>query len=225
MLSLIITIDGPAGAGKGTLARILAKIYHLAHLDTGLLYRGVALKMFKEGCDVSDQEAAVRIASSLSINDLEDPSLRDEKTGNLASHVATIPRVREVLLNLQRNFAKNPPEGSLGVVLDGRDIGRLVFPEAPCKIYVTASPEVRATRRLKELHQKEINSIYETVLEDIKARDARDRERKFSPLLPAEDAFIIDTSKLGIDEVVKKACFFVDSTYPDAKKTVASPHE
>ena len=111
------------------------------------------------------------------------------------------------------------------MILDGRDIGLVVLPEAPCKIYVTASPEVRAKRRLKELHQKGINSIYEAVLEDIRTRDARDQTRDVSPLRPAEDAFILDTSELNIDDVVEKACFFVDSKYPEAQKKRRSSSE
>ena len=218
MSFIIIAIDGPAGAGKGTLARNLSHIYHLAHLDTGLLYRAVALKMVEGGEDIADKDAAVRTALSLKAADLKNPSLRDEAIGNAASHIAPFPKVRKILLNFQRAFAKNLPPGKQGVVLDGRDIGLVVLPQALCKIYVTASSKVRAERRLKELHQKGIDSIYEAVLEDIRTRDARDRERKVSPLQPAEDAFILDTSELGIDGVIKKACFFVDSKYPKAYK-------
>jgi len=215
---IIIAIDGPAGAGKGTLARHLAHIYQLNHLDTGLLYRAVALKMVEGGEDIADKEAAVRTALSLKTTDLKNPSLRDEAIGNAASHIAIFPEVRTILLEFQRKFAKKPSSGKQGVVLDGRDIGRVVLPKASCKIFVTASPRVRAERRLKELHQKGIDSIYEAVLEDIKTRDERDRMRKVSPLHPAEDAFILDTSGLGIDEVIKKACLFVDSIYPEAHK-------
>ena len=220
MSFMMIAIDGPAGAGKGTLANHLAHIYHLSHLDTGLLYRAVALKMVEGGEDFADKEAAIKAALSLQIADLKHSSLRDEAIGNMASEIASIPEVRTILLNLQRDFAKKPLGGKQGVVLDGRDIGLVVLPEALCKIYVTASPEIRAKRRLKELHQKGIDSIYEAVLEDIKMRDARDQERKVSPLQPAEDAFILDTSELGIDDTIKKACLFVDSKYPEAQKKV-----
>ncbi len=211
---MMIAIDGPAGAGKGTLARQLAHIYHLAHLDTGLLYRAVALKMSEGKEDLSDKDAALKIASGLKPADLKSPLLRDEEVGNIASQISTIPEVREVLLIFQRDFAKTIFPSKQGVILDGRDIGLVVLPEAPCKIYVTASPEIRAMRRLKELHEKGISGIYEAVLEDIKVRDARDETRKISPLRVADDAFILDTSELGIDEMVEKACLFVDSKYP-----------
>lgn len=214
---LVIAIDGPAGAGKGTLASSLARIYDLAHLDTGLLYRAVALKMIKEGKDLVDHESAVKLALSLEMTDLKDPALREETTGNAASQIALFPEVRESLLKFQRNFSTNPVLRQKGVILDGRDIGLVVLPEAPCKIYVTATPEVRARRRLIELHQRGIEVTYEAILEDIKIRDTRDRERKISPLRPAEDAFILDTSQLGIDDMIEKACLFVNSKYPRAQ--------
>ena len=225
MSFMMIAIDGPAGAGKGTLANHLAHIYHLSHLDTGLLYRAVALKMVEGGEDFADKKAAIKAALSLQATDLKNSSLRDETIGSMASEIASIPEIRTILLNLQRDFAKTPSRGKQGVVLDGRDIGLVVLPEALCKIYVTASPEVRAKRRLKELHQMGIDSIYEATLEDIKVRDARDKMRKVSPLRPAEDAFILDTSELGIDDVIEKACFFVDSKYPKAHKIANSSSE
>jgi len=211
---MMIAIDGPAGAGKGTLARQLARIYHLAHLDTGLLYRAVGLKMLEKGEDLANEKAAIEMALSLHAKDLKNPALRDEAVGNAASHVASVKKVRDILLTFQRNFANTPPADRQGVVLDGRDIGRVVLPDAPCKIYVTASPEVRAERRLKELHEKGIDSIYEAILEDIKVRDARDQTRKISPLCAAPDAYLLDTSTMKIHEVVEKARVYVDSKYP-----------
>lgn len=225
MSFMIIAIDGPAGAGKGTLARHLAHIYHLNHLDSGLLYRAVALKMVEGAKDFADKDAAIQAAASVKATDLKSASLRDEAIGNLASEIAPFPEVRTILLNFQRNFAKRPSHGKQGVIIDGRDIGLTVLPEALCKIYVTASPKIRAMRRLKELQQKGIDSIYEATLEDIKARDTRDRRRKVSPLRPAKDAFILDTSELGIDDVIEKACLFVDSKYPEAQKAAYSSSE
>ena len=220
MSSMLIAIDGPAGAGKGTLAYHLARIYNLSHLDTGLLYRGVALKMIEKKQFLVNEEAAIRAALSLKTEDLKNSSLRDEAVGNLASVIAALPQVREILLKFQRDFAENLVPGKQGVIIDGRDIGLVVFPHSLCKIYVTASPEVRAKRRLKELQQKGISSIYKDVFKDIQARDARDEKRKISPLRPATDAYILDTSELEIDDVIKKACLFVDLKYPEINKIV-----
>ncbi|MBA3813820.1 MAG: (d)CMP kinase [Alphaproteobacteria bacterium] len=215
---MIITVDGPAGAGKGTLAARLAQIYSLDFLDTGLLYRAVALKMLESGEDFNDKEAALRAVLLLNSDDLINPSLRNEAIGSGASIIAVFPEVRSALLAFQRNFASNPSPGKQGVILDGRDIGLVILPEAPCKIFVTASPEVRAERRLKELHQKKIYSTFELILEDMEERDTRDRMRKISPLRPAKDAFILDTTGLNLQDVVEKASFFVDSIYPQAHK-------
>lgn len=220
MQPIIIAIDGPAGAGKGTLARHLASLYHLAHLDTGLLYRAVALKMLEKGYDLANKEHAVSIAHTLHPSDLKKSDLRDEAVGNAASQIAPFSELRETLFKFQIDFAAHPPPGKEGVVLDGRDIGLVILPDAPCKIFVTASPEVRAKRRLKELHQKGIQSIYDAVLEDIRTRDTRDQNRDVSPLRPAEDAYILDTSELDINDVVEKACVFVESKYPDATRTI-----
>jgi Cytidylate kinase len=138
--------------------------------------------------------------------------------GVAASYVGPVPEVRQVLLAFQRNFAAHPPADKQGVVVDGRDIGRVVLSEAPCKIFVIASPEVRAERRLKELQEKGINCTYDSILADIKARDERDETRKASPLKPAEDAYILDTSFLNREECAEKACQYVDSKYPKARK-------
>lgn len=217
---MIIAIDGPAGAGKGTLAHHIARIYSLDHLDTGLLYRAIAWKMLARGEDFKDRDAALRAASLLKKEDLNNPSLRDEVVGNGASLIAVFPELRASLLAFQRDFAKNPSKGKQGVILDGRDIGVVVLPEAPCKIFVTASPSVRAERRRKELHQKKIYCTLESVLEDIKERDARDEKREVSPLRPADDAFILDTSELGIGDVVEQAICFIDSIYSQARKNI-----
>lgn len=218
MSGILIAIDGTAGAGKGTLAYHLAKIYNLAHLDTGLLYRAVGLKMLEKGKDFSDTDAAIKIASSLSLEDCKNPRLREEAVGVAASYVGPISEVRKILLAFQRNFAFSPPQDKQGVVVDGRDIGRVVLPEAPCKIFVIASPQVRAERRLKEMLERGISCTYDSILEDIKTRDERDQTRKASPLKPAEDAYVLDTSCLTIKECVEKACQYVDSKYPEGCK-------
>jgi cytidylate kinase len=215
---MMIAIDGPAGAGKGTLARHLAHLYSLDHLDTGLLYRAVAFKLLATKSELNDHGAALQAALSLKPVDLEHPALRDEVVGQGASIIAVFPEVRQALLDFQRTFAKNPSSDKQGVILDGRDIGLFVLAEAPCKIFVTASPEVRAERRFKELQQKNIWCTFNAILEDLRERDTRDQTREFYALRPADDAFILDTSHLGIQDALEQVSFFVDSVYPKSRK-------
>ena len=202
---MIIAIDGPAAAGKGTLARRLAQRYRLAFLDTGGLYRAAALKALESGGNPADPATAEAAAKRVRAEDLTDPRLRDERVSAAASIMAAIPAVRAALLAFQRDFAHHPPPGFKGTVLDGRDIGTVVCPEADIKLYVTASAEARALRRFKELQEKGANAIYQRVLQDIEQRDARDRERQTAPLRPAADALELDTTALDADAAFEKA--------------------
>ena len=194
---MIIAVDGPAAAGKGTVARALAAHFGYHFLDTGALYRMVGLAVLQAGKDPQDAEAAVTAARGLDPQAFEDGALRNEKVGAAASVVAVIPEVRAALLQFQRDFARRKP----GAVLDGRDIGTVVCPDADVKLYVTASPEVRAKRRQAELR----GTDYDAVLAEIKARDARGSQRAAAPLAAAPDAVVIDTSSLSVSEVVAQA--------------------
>ena len=196
---MIIAIDGPAAAGKGTLSRLLEEHYALAWLETGSLYRAVALKMLRNGEDPDDPESATNAVKLLKPSELHDPALRREDVGEAASKVAAIPSVRAALIGFQRDFAGNPPENAQGAVLDGRDIGTVVCPDADYKIYVTATPEARAHRRFLELREKGEVVDEQTVLAATRERDARDIERATSPLKPAADAYLLDTTNLSID--------------------------
>lgn len=192
---MIIAIDGPAASGKGTLARRLADHFGFHCLDTGLLYRAVARDVARIGFRLDDTWAAVVAARGLDPESFDDPALRGTAAGDAASVVARIPEVRGVLLAYQRAFSRRTP----GAVLDGRDIGTVVAPDADVKIFVTASPEVRAQRRFAEFEARGAGVSYETVLADIVARDARDMGRSNSPLAIATDAILLDTSNLSIE--------------------------
>ena len=205
---LVIAVDGPAAAGKGTLARRLAAHYRLRHLDTGALYRATALRLLRTNGDPARAAAAAAAARDVTAADLDDPALRGEDVGQAASVVATHGAVREALLDYQRTFAAEPP----GAVLDGRDIGTVVCPEAQVKFYLEATAEVRAERRLCELRSRGVESIESSVLEEIIARDVRDSRRSAAPLKPAADASRIDTTALGPDEVFEQAAAIVDSS-------------
>jgi len=205
--SLVIAVDGPAASGKGTIARALARHYGLPHMDTGLLYRAVALSLFRFGGDAGNEFEAVRAVDGLAQVDLSDEELRSEIVGSIASRVSAYPMVRAALLARQRQFAA---QGG-GAVLDGRDIGTVIAPHAAAKLFVTASPEVRAKRRLAELTARGMPAHYEDVLLDIRARDARDSGRDAAPLIQAEDADLLDTSELGVDEAIAAAIRLVDA--------------
>jgi len=190
-----VAIDGPAAAGKGTIARALAEHFGFAHLDTGTLYRAVGLKVLEMGADPAEA------ARTLANEDLERDDLRTPKAAQAASKVAAIPDVRGALLEFQRNFAK--AEG--GAILDGRDIGTVICPDADVKLYVTASDEVRAERRFAELSAKGMDVTLNSVAEDLQARDARDAARQAAPMVAAADALLLDTTKLSIDAAVAQA--------------------
>ena len=208
---VVIAIDGPAASGKGTLARRIAAHLGYAHLDTGLLYRAVGLKLLRAGVDPADVAAARAAAEALDESDLADPELRRDEVANAAGVVAAIPEVRAALFEYQRRFAAAPPGGQPGAVLDGRDIGTVICPNADHKIFVDASVEVRAERRLKELQEKGAGGIPARVLQDMKERDARDRTRAVAPLAPARDALILDTSALSADAAFAAALDFISS--------------
>lgn len=202
---MIVAVDGPAASGKGTLARRIARHFGYAHLDTGRLYRAVGMAVLRRGDDPADPEAAVAAARDLDPAAAEDPALSSDDAARAASQVAAIPEVRRALLKWQRDFAQNPPDGAAGAVLDGRDIGTVVCPEADIKLFVTASVEVRAERRHKELLNRGEDSIYSRVLRDLKERDARDSGRRVAPLIAADDAIVLDTSEMDADAAFAEA--------------------
>lgn len=204
-LRRIVAVDGPAASGKTTLARRLAAHLGLPFLDTGLLYRAVAHRLLQDGRSCDDPRAALAAAQSVVASDLEHPRLRGDAVGQGASQVAVIAEVRDALLALQRRFG----EDGAGAVLAGRDIGTVVRPDAGHKIFVTASPEERARRRCKELRAAGAVAIYERVLADLRQRDARDRSRVVAPLVPARDAFVIDTTDRDVEAAFAIARAFV----------------
>jgi cytidylate kinase len=208
---LVIAIDGPAASGKGTLARRLARALGLAHLESGLLYRATALRLLRDHFDPTNTQAATEAARRITLGELSDPGLRDEATSSAASVVSAYPAVRDALVKLQRDFAAHPPKGTQGVVIDGRDVGTIICPDADFKIFLEASPEIRAERRVRELRAKGLEAISSRVLQDMKERDARDRDRAVSPLKPAEDAFILDTTDLDEDGALQAALAFIRS--------------
>lgn len=207
---MIITIDGPAAAGKGTISAYLSQKYRLAYFDTGMVYRAVGLQMVLTGIDLKNQEAAAEIARNLTFQQMMElsvhPDFRSDIGGQAASIISAYPDVRAALLKMQQNFALKPvfADGTPanGAVYDGRDTGTVICPQADLKLFVTASTEVRAMRRYKEFLQKGRLTTYEKVLQDMIERDERDSKRSSAPLKPANNAVIIDTSNMNIDEVI-----------------------
>lgn len=204
---MIIAVDGPAASGKGTLAKGIASHFGFRHLDTGTLYRAVARDVLRPGGDLRDPAYAAAAARRLDPASLDDPGLREPGVGEAASIVAKHAQVREALLDYQRAFSRRPP----GAVLDGRDIGTVVCPDAQVKLFVTASPEARAERRHRELAAADGSIDYETVLAEITRRDARDGKRAAAPLKPAEDAHLLDTTNLDIEAAFKAAIELIEA--------------
>ncbi|WP_153770443.1 (d)CMP kinase [Labrenzia sp. CE80] len=206
---MIVAIDGPAASGKGTLARRLAEHFELRHLDTGLTYRAVAAALLAKGLPLGDEGVAIEIAQNLDLAQVDKTVLSAHEIGEAASRIAILGGLREELVRLQKDFAAAPP----GAVLDGRDIGTVVCPDATVKLFVTASPEARAERRTAEMVSKGQEAEYASVLEDLKRRDERDSQRTVAPMKQADDAHLLDTTEMDIEtafqaavDIVSQAC-------------------
>lgn len=206
--ALIIAIDGPAASGKGTLARMIAAHYKLPHLDTGLTYRAVAHKMLEENLDLNDEEAVIKAAESVDFSKMDRAILSNHLIGDAASKIAVFPKLRHALVNAQRQFAKN----GAGAVLDGRDIGTVVCPDANVKFFVTALVEVRAKRRFDEIIASGGTANLQDIEADLAERDERDSNRAEGPLKQAQDAYLLDTTKLSIETAFATACQVIDTT-------------
>ncbi len=210
---LVIALDGPAASGKGTLAQLIAKQYGFAHLDTGALYRGVAAVILEAGGDPNNAEKAAVFARDFSIDQIENLNIRTKEVGAAASIVAANSEVRAALLDFQRRFAAAPPGGAKGAVLDGRDIGTVVCPDATVKFFVTASPEARAGRRWRELKVANPDLEETAVYKDLLERDARDAARADAPMVAADDAELLDTTHLSIDAAFAAARRVIDGVF------------
>ena len=212
-MTLTIALDGPAASGKGTLARRIAAHYGFHHLDTGLTYRAVARAMLDAGLPLDDEASAARLAGEVDLSRLDRGVLSAHGVGEAASRIAVMPAVRRALVDAQRRFALTPP----GTVLDGRDIGTVVCPDATVKLYVTAAAETRAERRFEEIRASGKPADYEGILADLKRRDARDMTRTDSPLKPAEDAHLLDTTEMGIEAAFGAARDLIDQAFASLK--------
>jgi cytidylate kinase len=209
---IVIAVDGPAASGKGTIARALAAHYKLPHMDTGALYRAAALNLWRWGGDPASEFEAVRACNDIGSH-IDDPELRSEPVSRIASKISAYPAVREALLDRQRAFAAQ----ERGAVLDGRDIGTVIAPDADAKLFVTASLEVRAQRRVRELLERGMPAHFEDVLLDLKARDDRDSSRSSAPLEQAADADLLDTSDLKVEEAIAEAVRLVEARLARAR--------
>ncbi len=211
--SFVVALDGPAASGKGTLSRLIAGQYGFAHLDTGTLYRGVAWLILNEGKDPSDQDLAARIAGDYAVEKIAGADIRTREVGAAASVVAANSGVRAALLDFQRRYAKTPPGGLKGAVLDGRDIGTVVCPDADVKFFVTASAEIRAHRRWLELKLEQPDLEEARIYKDLLERDARDAAREDAPMARADDAELLDTTHLSIDAAFAAARRVIDGVF------------
>lgn len=218
MSSIVIAVDGTAASGKGTLAKKLAAHFGFAHLDSGALYRLTALSVLDKGGDPSSEADALKGAQTIDFNRAGDPAIRTDIVGKAASQVAAIPAVRRALLEFQQNFLANPPGGSPGAVMDGRDIGTVICPGATAKLYIDADLEIRARRRWAELKAMGIRRAEQDVVAELGARDAADKARPIAPLKQAPDADLLDTSILGIDAAFAAALSLVSPKVESALK-------
>ncbi|CAD7048981.1 (d)CMP kinase [Pseudorhizobium halotolerans] len=205
-MGFVIAIDGPAAAGKGTLSRRIAETYGFQHLDTGLTYRATAKALLDAGLPLDDEQVAEEMARELDLGGLDRSVLSRHEIGEAASKIAVMPSVRRALVEAQQAFSRREP----GTVLDGRDIGTVVCPDAPVKLYVTASPEVRARRRFDEIIAGGGEADFEAIFADVKKRDERDMGRADSPLRPADDAHLLDTSEMSIEAAFQAAKSLID---------------
>jgi cytidylate kinase len=219
-VSIVIAVDGTAASGKGTLAQKLAQRFHFAHLDSGSLYRLVALNVHEAGGDPSNEADAVAAARSIDASKRGDARVRSAEIGRAASVVSAFSEVRKALLAFQREFAARPPDRARGAVIDGRDIGTVICPHAPAKLFVDAAPEVRAHRRWLELKQRGGQPDEAKILAEIQERDQRDRTRTASPLKPAADALLLDTTHLDIDAAFAAALALVQPKVEEALKAL-----
>ena len=219
-MSIVIAVDGTAASGKGTLAKRLAHFFGFAHMDSGALYRLTALSVLESGGDPTNEGDAVRGARSIDLARAGDPAIRSDAVGRAASHVAAVPAVRNALLEFQRSFVSQPPGRSAGAVMDGRDIGTVICPSATAKLFVDAAPQVRAHRRWLELNSLGIFRDEKELQSEIEARDAADRGRAISPLRPAPDALLLDTTHLDIDAAFAAALALVKPKVEEALKAM-----
>ncbi len=218
-MAFVIAIDGPSASGKGTLCTRLSEYFGWPRLDTGLLYRAVGAKILTQSLMLPPLEDILVHARSLSLEDLSQPLLRSETVGQMASKIAAVPQVREILFNFQRDFSQHPPQEAKGCILDGRDIGTVICPEANAKIYITASLETRANRRFDELVSLKQTVSFEGILHELTERDRRDSQRKVSPLKIAPDALLIDSTHLTPQSVFERALQFISSKNPPLNKS------